>query len=444
MIQPKRLHILTLLLWAGTMLPVGCTAGPPRAGSAGGTYASRLAQINSELKGQRYRTLLNFENGSDTVFVQGDSPLQITPGGHGGGSALAVPGGSGRLSVNITSLLYGKPLGDTWTLLGAYFRSPAVADVSLVLEADGLVLRKSRATLPGGVWTFAAIDLAADPAVENRLSAAREIRLIIEPTRPQLAVDGVDAGLNGGRGGGGGDSGGRVGRAGGGNGSGGGGALLLDDVLLSNNTTLLVNTASADSLDGWAVVRRGGGYLIVAPGRFNMQLPDAASDANGWTLIEANPLRARFHAPRGATGDLTVFVDGRSMWDGRFRSLAPSGSPVERLAAEHETPAEFRTDEATARLERNTPGDANNDGYNEHLGAYTLVALGSRVEFTIVPRTPSLTWPIVQIRDLPPGQVRATIEGKLIDTHTRLPDGTLLLKLPVRIDQPARVQVTIE
>jgi hypothetical protein len=92
-------------------------------------------------------------------------------------------------------------------------------------------------------------------------------------------------------------------------------------------------------------------------------------------------------------------------------------------------------------LNRSTPGDANNDGYNEARGAYQVIASGPRVELTITPRTSALARPVLEIAGLPPGNVLVNMEGQLIAGAVRLSSGDLLLELPAKIERPTIVNV---
>jgi len=72
------------------------------------------------------------------------------------------------------------------------------------------------------------------------------------------------------------------------------------------------------------------------------------------------------------------------------------------------------------------------------------VAAGPRLEFTISPRTPVLSRPVIEIANLPPGDVRVTMEGRLIDGARRLGNGNLLIELPARIERSTLVNVRVQ
>ena len=78
----------------------------------------------------------------------------------------------------------------------------------------------------------------------------------------------------------------------------------------------------------------------------------------GWEVEEANELRARF-ASVGDTKALTVYADGRSLWDGAYKPLSVAVRDDKTFAAAHASPAELVIPEPMGRVIRNTPGDAN-------------------------------------------------------------------------------------
>jgi hypothetical protein len=71
------------------------------------------------------------------------------------------------------------------------------------------------------------------------------------------------------------------------------------------------------------------------------------------------------------------------------------------------------------------------------------VAAESRVQITLVPRAPVVT-PAIEIKQLPPGEVLVTVEGRLIERTIRLDDGTLLIDLPLRFERPATIDVRVK
>jgi hypothetical protein len=95
-------------------------------------------------------------------------------------------------------------------------------------------------------------------------------------------------------------------------------------------------------------------------------------------------------------------------------------------------------------VNRNSDGDANNDGYNETLGAYQVIAKGPRMEMTLAPASAELVRPLIEISDLPAGKPLVTLEGRLIESLTRLKNGNVLIEVPARIERPTTLNVRIE
>jgi hypothetical protein len=95
-------------------------------------------------------------------------------------------------------------------------------------------------------------------------------------------------------------------------------------------------------------------------------------------------------------------------------------------------------------VDRNSAGDADNDGYNEARGAYQIRAAGPRLEIGFAPRTPTVMRPVFEVTGMPAGKAVVTIEGRLVEGPERLPDGTLLIDIPARVNRPTTVSVKIQ
>jgi hypothetical protein len=108
------------------------------------------------------------------------------------------------------------------------------------------------------------------------------------------------------------------------------------------------------------------------------------------------------------------------------------------------SPAEIELAESSGRVDRSSPGDVNNDGYNESRGSYMVVANGPRLALIITPRSTAIAQPILEISELPPGNVLVTVEGRLVEDDVRLNDGRLLVKLPGRIERPTSVNIRVQ
>jgi hypothetical protein len=152
---------------------------------------------------------------------------------------------------------------------------------------------------------------------------------------------------------------------------------------------------------------------------------------------EASVLRA-VYTSKGPEKLKVFYHDGRQITDGRDQTGDPE------LAKAHDKPADVVIAPAMGRLDRNSPGDANNDGYSEREGVYKLIASGGRVEFQIKPQAGvPVPRPVVEISGLPKGKILATMEGRLVEVMVRLPDGRVLLELPGTLTRATTVNVRI-
>lgn len=217
------------------------------------------------------------------------------------------------------------------------------------------------------------------------------------------------------------------------------GNVRVDDVLLIDNRETLIDAAP----DSWTIKRAGLRITCQRKLRFNFSVVTRDGSPAGWEPLEVNELRARFTSS-GETKALTVHADGRSLWDGAYKPLSVEVRDDKTFAAAHQAPAEITLPEPMGRVNRNTPGDADNDGYNEQLGAYQIEASGGRLELTITPRSTVVPRPVLQIAGMPPGKALITIEGRLVEKSTRLDDGQLLVELPARITRATLVTVRIQ
>jgi hypothetical protein len=191
-------------------------------------------------------------------------------------------------------------------------------------------------------------------------------------------------------------------------------------------------------------VRRGGYDLICySADEFSIRLASIETNPNGWKIQEANDWRARFISP-GENKTLTIYRDGCSYWNGEFRPLAEKLKSEPAWAQQQKSPATIEVPQTMGRVNRNTLGDANNDGYNEAKGTYEIIASGSRLEVKITPNSVPVLEPILEISGLPRGNVLVTIEGRLVEQTLRLSDGTLLVQIPARIGRMTSVDLRVE
>jgi hypothetical protein len=396
----------------------GCAASGPAEPSDSGTTSTvggiapqpvsvQMLTASPELKSVRFSDLLNFESPTDTVFItpSGVRTRVESPTAHTGRSSLQISGRSGKFTVKLASLISDPAkFPADWTLAGAYFLSTGPAQVLVSCEIGGVVYARSATTLEPGKWTPALVDLANPVDSSAVPSGAPSLTFTIDNP--------------------------------------GGGDLWCDDLLLIDNTQWIVGRPESIAQGKWTVSRRGMNYICGVPDQFVIRLTPADMQPGGWKLDEANVFRACFSST-GRNKTLTIFPDGRSYWDGAFRPLSGELKSNSNWQDQQTSPAQVEIPETMGRLERRTPGDENNDGYNEARACYMITASGPRLEMTLTPRSVPITQPMLEIKGMPPGEALVTVEGRLIDRTLRLPDDTLLVEVPGKIDRPTAVNVRI-
>ena len=380
----------------------------------------QLMKVEPVLREQRFSTLLSFEDPSDFLFIAQSptrpvlSPRQT----HTGRGSLQLSPGTQRVAVKLPSLLMGREFPDGWMLAGAWFRPRAETRLTIAYEHHGQVLVRNDWQLPRDAWTAAMVDVSSVAQVPPNLAATSDVGTLIFEFNPPTAAE-----------------------------------VVVDDVILIDNSKTFVDTTGDDddnnassgeiTSPGWSIERRGYRLVGESPQGFSFSLKTPEASAEGWALEETNELRARFSSS-GKQKALTVYVDGRAYWDGQFQPMARDPRFHEQYVEQHVSPAKLVVPEEFGKVIRNSPGDANNDGYNETTGDYRLSATGPRFEVRIVPRSPGLLRPVFQVHGLPEGKVLATLEGRLIERMVRLPDGTLLIEIPANVERPTTLNLRVQ
>lgn len=386
----------------------GCGAGGAEQASSNETHpvepiGMQLVRASPDLKGQRFTNLLHFEQKSDAVFVtvSGAKPQIDELHAHTGRGSLRIAAGGATMTVKLGSLLGGRAFPGDWTLAGAYFYSEHPTEITVACDAGGRTIAQNRVALPAGRWAAAMVDLST-------------VEQSPRPPGPPMLRFGVEAP----------------------------GEVWCDDVLLIDNTHWYVGGEESPN-SPWSVARRGFSFVCESPNTFSVRLSSADALSSGWKLEEANDHRARFSST-GKNKRLTLYPDGRSYWDGQFRALAATLRDEPLYAQQSASPAEIEVPEIMGRLNRQSDGDENNDGYDESRGTYTLIAAGARLDASIVPAATPVLRPVLEITGLPAGKALVTLEGRLIETVYRLEDGTLLVEIPARITRPTQVNIRIQ
>jgi len=359
----------------------------------------QLTRAEPRLVGMPFRVLLDFEQETDLSFVTGEGYGISLAAAHTGRSSLAI--GPGRsVTVKLTSLLSGAFPG-SWSVAGGYFRPESkAARVKVSYRSAAATKPELQRTveLAAGRWTPVFVDLT---------------ELKQTTTSAGLLTFEADAGVH------------------------------CDDVLLlNNNRTMVAPAAGAAPGSAWTIREGGFSTVIERAGHFRLALatPEAAPD--GWRIVEANDLRARFESAGGKTW--TIYFDGRQYRNGGFIGQTVLAEAAAIFERQHESPADLFVPETIGRIDRDTPGDKYNDGYNEQRGSYELIARGPRFEVTIKPKSPLLAYPVLEIAGLPAGNVLATVEGQLIEKTVRLGNGNLLVYVPATLERATTVNIAVK
>ncbi len=381
----------------------------------------QLTRAEPRLAGESFRVLLDFEKPHDSAFLLAPLRPTIDPGNaHTGRSSLLLNPQIREFAVKLGALSPG-PFPGSWTLAGAYFRSAGPATITLSWRtASGIQPAGQReVTLAPNQWTPVLLDLTT---ASTQTSADAGV-LVFKVAGSAM--------------------------------------VWCDDVVLINNDRVLdaparsANSATANSaISGssaansaepqWTIRRRGLQTIVDQPGRFRLTLKTSEGAEDGWNCVEACELRACFVSATGR--NWTIYSDGRQVLDGKLEMVYRNVDPAIRitLAEQHAEPGELEVAEEFGRVNRETAGDRNNDGYNELRGAYQLSANGCRFEARLIPKTRAIVKPIIEIAGLPRGAAIVTVEGQLIERHVRLPDGRLLVQIPLTIERAATINVSVK
>lgn len=357
-----------------------------------------LRRTRPELRSYRNSILLDFEQPTDRVFVTAGStaPAIDTSIAHSGSGSLQVRRAS-HIDVKLSSLMSGRELPGEWALLGAYVRSDRQSPMQVQYLVDGSPVLTGALSLAAGEWTPVMLDITSLPQQTLGISQTAVLRFATAAPAD----------------------------------------LSIDDLMLIDNSESIVDD------DSWSISQIGHALAIEHAGQFRVDLAMDPAAPDGWTLIEAGRLRAIVAQGPPRSQRWVIYRDGRRYANGSIDRLADTAFDLAH-AEQHRAPAEITIPQEQGSLHRRSAGDANNDGYNETLGAHLITATKSRIEIHISPRTPEVIQPVFEIRGLPEGRIIATLEGQLIDEVDRLEDGTVLVIPPQRIQRPATLNVRIQ
>ncbi|HEX3359327.1 MAG TPA: hypothetical protein VHS31_20275 [Tepidisphaeraceae bacterium] len=354
----------------------------------------QLLRAEPSLKQRKFNTLLDFESADDAVFVSTKpAAAQNLQHAHTGKASVVL---GSEAKINLSSVMSAGAFPGDWTLVGGYLWSEHAASVELRCTV-GKAESHRTIDLPAKKWTAAFVDLTQLQIPADQTNA--EAWLSYKSTQP----------------------------------------MLCDDVMVLDNSEWYVSGEDSP----WVVRRQGFKLTVVRDGWFSVTLDTDEGTKDGWKLEDVSTMRATFSST-GKNKWLTLYSDGRAYWDGRFEPVSDSAKKDEMLARDQDWPGQLSVADGMGRTNRNTPGDANNDGYNETLGAYEVAAKGPRMEVTLTPKGMTLVRPIIEISGLPAGKPLVTLEGQLVESLIRLSNGNVLIEVPARIERATTLNVRIE
>lgn len=393
-------HSWPILSVSLVLIALGCAQQSPTPPISDGVpLGLQMLRTEAQMRKYPFRILQQFEQPVDLAFLRVEGPPAKLDSSHAhtGASSVALDPGTKSLTVQLPSLLSGVTWPDQWTLAGAYFYADQSQRLSAAYEVDGSAILFYTVELPAKQWTPVLLDIAS---IQGAIAA--KVGTLKFSFGNGLSTN-----------------------------------LLCDDVILLNNTDTHAET------NDWKVTERGFEYTIQRQGAFKVNLKTPEASSAGWTLQEANVIRACFTS-RGNEKYRVIYASGSAYTDGKYQSLLPAREDSEEMSRQHAEPGQITVAADMGRVDRNSAGDANNDGYAEQSGTYQIIATGPRVEFTISPRSGSqLIRPVIEIAGLPAGNILATLEGRLIDRIVRLENGHVIIEIPGSLTRPTSANVKI-
>ena len=329
--------------------------------------------------------LLDFESPLDATFVEATDKRVVVDATLAANHVLEA---AGTASIRLGALVRGREFPGAWDLVGVRFFT-TVASRCDVSVADGeATIAAGGASLAAGRWRTVWLDLGALAGTTRPATSMPSDDELIVRVASTSAVVGID------------------------------------DVVLAQSRIVVAQSSSPRSGDPFCVARAGAEWRATLGERTLLTLPAAPFAEDGYRVVEADAARVVF---RDSSGDVAcVDRQGRVTRGG---DATPS-------------PAAISIVDGAARVERNLPGDRDNDGFDESRGCYAIRATGGRFTFRIdgSPTAPT-SWPTVDVVGLAAGEVSVWVEGQSVPSITRAADGRTTIELPLDVQRPIDVQV---
>jgi hypothetical protein len=326
----------------------------------------------------RVSPVASFESSVDLSFVRSKMKTRID-------SSVAFAGRSSLridhadvAKIDLATLLMGRPFPDRWSMIRLWVRGEVTS-----IELHGLGPLVAGRSIVDGVWTRVSIDL---PEPVDATTRPASLTLTIVP--------------------------------------GGREPVYVDRLELVDNRRVAVE---AD--DGWRVWRAGSRWWAGREGGALQSFDSVEGSPIGFSLIEASALRARFRSSRSAADvadEWTIDRHGRIFHAGTKMPMT----------------CEIEIDAAGGRVDRNSAGDVQNDGFDESRGAFRVDASSPRLTARLTPTQP-IAYPMFEIIGLPAGELSVSMDGQRVETVARIDNGVVLVELPGVIHRPVSVDVRV-
>lgn len=339
--------------------------------------------------------LIDFDSPLDTSFVVARD-VRLSEDPVKPGNRVLV---SSSAQIKLSSLIRGREFPGAWDLLGVRVRADRSAPIRLSIVPGGASPMFASESVCDADWSFYWVELQKLP---TSMPSDEEM---------QLRIDALD-----------------------------GKPLQIDEVILAQSRTVVSQSTVPQTGETWRVGRSALQWQVTAAGQELLTLPAAPFVEQGYRVLESNPVRTVFISP---TDTISIDRTGRLIENNAPR-LDPKVLKFAKTTAENLSPAEIEIPPEQGRVERNLPGDRDNDGYDESRGCYTVRASAPRLNIRLSPQKMPVSWPIVEIIGLPAGTVSVWLEGQLVPWVTRLSDGKTIIELPLRLERPVEAQVRVK
>jgi hypothetical protein len=344
----------------------------------------------------RTSTVLSFDSPADAVFVRSISGSVSQVRGEVGTNSLSLTGNSPGVVIRLASLVRGRPFPGDWSAVGLRLRADASFGATLELRASGVTLASAQLTQTvAAQWNLLAVEVPdhVDP----------------ESVELALAIDSQQRNIE----------------------------VAIDDLtLIANDRAIQTPVMSA--------IRKGPAWRIVGP-TFETRLPSDIATESPMRLMEWSKIRMVFASTQSPPRWVSIDSLGRQIEaSGGVVTYSYIGNQRDnsswRLAMR--SPGEVSVTQEQGRVDRQSVGDFNQDGFDESRNSYRVVANAKRLDITLTPGGVPLENAVIEIDGLQSAnEISATLAGQIIRTIERTSSGTVLIEVPSRVERAVIIQV---